>query len=195
MRNFSVIPLILAATLACGKDAPTYNGPPIALIVLTAPNGNVPVGQNLQFSTVVRDVNGDVVTDAPLQWLSSATSVATVTQNGLVTGRAAGTARISARYGTIKDSLEISVSSNTFDVNTSGEDFLPTVLTVPVGATVRFNIFGDIHNVLFDHSVPGAPQDIQQTINVIVPRTFNTRGTFPYDCTLHPGMSGEIVVQ
>jgi len=28
-----------------------------------------------------------------------------------------------------------------------------------------------------------------------VARTFSTKGVFPYDCTVHPGMSGQVEVK
>jgi plastocyanin len=193
VRKFSIAVIVVAASLACGKDNPTQSGPPVASIILSSPAGNVMVGQTLSFSALVRDVNGDIGPDPDIQWASSSNAIATVASTGVVTGKAPGTTRISGRIGTVKDSLEITVTSNTFDVNTSGEIFLPFSLVVPLGATVRFNMV-DEHNALFA-PVPGAPPDIQIVTNVVVSRTFNTRGTFPYDCTIHPGMSGQIVVQ
>jgi len=81
-------------------------------------------------------------------------------------------------------------------VSTLPQDFVPNLLTVPVGSTVVFAFGGGIpHNVIFDHSVAGAPSDIQIATNVFTARTFNARGSFRYDCTVHPGMRGEVLVQ
>lgn len=83
------------------------------------------------------------------------------------------------------------------DVFTPGMIFTPTPLTISVGTTVRFNIFGDVvegHDVTF-RNTPGAPQSIPVTKQQTVSRTFNTRGTFNYDCFTHPGMSGTVIVQ
>lgn len=80
------------------------------------------------------------------------------------------------------------------DVFTPGNVFSPFNTVIPVGTTVRFNIAGDQHNVIFG-SVAGAPANVNVVQNVVVSRTFTTRGTFPYDCTVHPGMSGQVVVQ
>ena len=41
----------------------------------------------------------------------------------------------------------------------------------------------------------GFPADIAITQSRTVARTFGTVGSFPYDCTLHPGMSGVIDVR
>lgn len=81
------------------------------------------------------------------------------------------------------------------EVFTPGNVFSPFSITIAVGQAVRFNITGEPHNVIFAKTPPGAPADINIVSNTVVSRTFNTRGTFPYDCTLHQGMAGQVVVQ
>ena len=83
--------------------------------------------------------------------------------------------------------------SATAVVSTPGNTFSPPFTTILVGKSVRWEIRGAAHNVIF--STPGAPANINIITNADATRTFNTRGTFPYDCTVHPGMSGEIIVQ
>jgi plastocyanin len=81
------------------------------------------------------------------------------------------------------------------DVYTPGNTFSPFTATIVVGGTVRFNIFGDDHNVIFTPGQAGAPADINVVRNVIVERIFSQTGDFAYSCTVHPGMTGEIVVR
>ena len=83
--------------------------------------------------------------------------------------------------------------SNTAVVSTPGNTFSPPFITIPMGGAVRFEIRGNPHNVVF--STAGAPANINVVSNADVTRTFPTRGTFPFDCTVHPGMSGEVIVQ
>jgi plastocyanin len=83
----------------------------------------------------------------------------------------------------------------TVDVFTPGNSFSPFSMRVPAGTVVRYNIFGDDHNVIFSHTVAGYPADINVVKDVVVSRTFPTRGTFSYTCTVHPGMNGEIIVE
>jgi plastocyanin len=54
--------------------------------------------------------------------------------------------------------------------------------------------FGDAANVIFG-AAAGAPADINITNDQDVSRTFPTLGTFRYDCTIHPGMSGVVEVK
>lgn len=82
----------------------------------------------------------------------------------------------------------------TLDVFTPGLVFSPAIFTISAGTTVRFNITGVAHDVTFQN-VAGAPQSIPVTTNQVVSRTFTTKGTFPFDCLTHPGMSGVATVQ
>jgi plastocyanin len=79
-------------------------------------------------------------------------------------------------------------------VSMPGFSFVPFTTTVEVGGSVIFDFPAEPHNVIFGN-VTGAPANIQATVNAKVSRTFSVAGTFPYDCTIHPGMSGVIEVQ
>lgn len=79
-------------------------------------------------------------------------------------------------------------------VSMPGFSFVPFTMTIPVGGTVTFDFPSEPHNVIFAR-VAGAPADIQVTSSRKVLRTFDTAGTFPYDCTVHPGMSGVVVAR
>jgi plastocyanin len=188
----SFVTTILLLT-SCGEDAPTYAGPPIALVTVTAATEELIIGSTLQLGIEVRNVNGDIVNNAQIQWTSRSPAIATVSGAGLVSTRGEGIARIVASAGTVKDSVDITVTRNLYDVITSGEVFIPFSLNVPQGETVRFVIFDDEHDVEFDNRA-GAPADIPVVRDVIVPRTFSTKGTFPYVCNVHPGMVGQIIV-
>ena len=72
--------------------------------------------------------------------------------------------------------------------------FVDFTTTIKVGGTVTFEFPAQEHNVIFKR-ITGAPADIQPTRNQRVARTFPVAGTFGYDCTLHPGMSGEVVAR
>jgi plastocyanin len=73
--------------------------------------------------------------------------------------------------------------------------FEPSPAEVAVGGVVTF-VFGSVaHNVFFDPQT-GVPADIPgNNANVSMARTFPTAGTYGYDCHIHPGMHGTIVVR
>lgn len=71
--------------------------------------------------------------------------------------------------------------------------FNPPTLTVVVNTAVKFTFFSTTHNVTFD-LITGRPADIPNSTNTSVNRTFTTTGSFTYNCTLHPGMSGTVTV-
>jgi plastocyanin len=154
------------------------------------------VGDKVQLTAVALDSVGNTVSTR-FEWSSSAAVVAMVSTAGLVTGVTPGSANILARAGGTTGTLSMNVlaTANLAIVTMPpGDVFTPFQVSIPVGGTVRFEFPQRAHNVIFDRK-PGAPADIQQTVNASVARTFGTLGTFPYDCTLHPGMAGEVIVR
>lgn len=79
-------------------------------------------------------------------------------------------------------------------VSMPGFSFVPFATEIARGASVTFDFPAERHNVIFER-VTGAPADIQETSNRSVTRRFDVAGDFPYDCTLHPGMSGIVLVR
>ena len=71
--------------------------------------------------------------------------------------------------------------------------FAPNLIQVQRGGSVKW-VFGTVeHNVTFA-ATTGAPANIDGSINTEISRTFNTAGTYTYQCTLHQGMSGTVSV-
>ena len=107
-----------------------------------------------------------------------------------------GTAACAADYS----SSPPASTNHTVDVVTSGETFLPTILGITAGDTVRwtFSVAADGlgHNVLFKPAVTGAPADIPKEVRSgTMTRVFNTRGEFNYVCDLHGSMTAKVIVQ
>ena len=75
---------------------------------------------------------------------------------------------------------------------TGNNAFNPTSVSVAKGTTVTFTFQAE-HNVTFDNA-SGAPSNIGTTSSGSVQRVFATAGTFGFQCTLHSGMRGQVVV-
>lgn len=71
--------------------------------------------------------------------------------------------------------------------------FAPATLTVPVGTTVRWTNHDDIpHNVVAnDKSFKSKALDTDESFSY----TFTKAGTYDYFCSIHPKMTGKVVVQ
>ncbi|APV43377.1 Cupredoxin-like domain-containing protein [Dehalogenimonas formicexedens] len=84
-----------------------------------------------------------------------------------------------------------STPPNTVDMKNI--QYSPRTLTVSVGTTVTWRNKDSVQhsvtssNGIFDSGLfnPGGSYTY----------TFNTAGTYPYYCTIHPGMTGTIIVQ
>ncbi|HJU73432.1 MAG TPA: Ig-like domain-containing protein [Gemmatimonadaceae bacterium] len=187
--------LVCAALVACGGDS---SGPSVrvASIFVSTPQQSIAVGDKVQLTAVAIDSVGNTVSTT-FQWSTSSNVVAAVSNTGLLTAVTAGNVTISASAGGATGTLGLTIraTANLAVVTMPpGDVFTPFQVTIPVAGTVRWEFPQRAHNVIFEKKA-GVPADIQQVANTTVSRTFNTAGTFPYDCTLHPGMSGEVVVR
>ncbi len=187
---------LVAAVVACGgSDEPT-GGSRIATVRMNANAISLFPGQTEQLAATALDAAGATVSDAGAPtWRSGNTAVATVTAAGLVSGVAAGqtdvTATIDGRVGTTR--VTVGAAPTTALVSMPGLSFTPFTTTIKQGGAVTFEFPQVPHNVIFTPKT-GVPADIQVTSNVRIARTFATVGLFPFDCTLHPGMKGEVNV-
>ena len=78
---------------------------------------------------------------------------------------------------------------------TSSNTFSPSSVTIAASEAVTWtNGSGTAHNVTFGQ-VTGAPANVPDFASGSQSRTFPTAGTFPYQCTIHPGMTGQVIAQ
>ncbi len=79
------------------------------------------------------------------------------------------------------------------EVFMQGMAFTPSVITVSAGTTITW-INNDLvaHNVTSD--TPGVFSSGTLSSNESFSNLFNTPGTFQYKCTIHPTMTGSVVV-
>jgi plastocyanin len=194
LRRLLAAASVAGMIAACNGDGSGPDG--IRSVDVSAPSTVVIVGQSAQLTATARDASGSVVSGT-VSWRSSAPTVASVNSTGLVSALNAGQPTITASMGGVSGSLTLTVMANpagTATVSMPGFSFVPFTTTINVGGAVIYEFPAEAHNVIFNR-ITGAPADIQATNNRSVARTFLVAGTFPYDCTLHPGMSGTVVVR
>lgn len=185
----------IAALIACGGSDPVSNTT-VAAVQITTPAGALRAGQTAQFSAVAVNANGVGISGAgTVTWSSSDELIATVTNAGLVTAIADGSASITATIQGVTGTRVVTVVpvGTGAIVTMPGNSFIPFEVFIGVGEPVYFEFPQVAHNVIFA-ATAGAPADIQQMRNATVARTFTTAGRFLYDCTLHPGMTGAVTV-
>jgi len=183
------------AAAACAGDGVTEPGG-IRSVTVSGAVTTVIVGASTQFVATARTSDGSVV-QTTWTWTSTDAAVATVNETGLVSAVGTGQATIRATAGGVSGSLVVAVNANpagTALVSMPGFSFTPFTTTINVGGAVVFEFPSLAHNVIFEKK-PGVPEDILITSGRRVSRTFTVAGTFPYDCTLHPGMSAVVEVR
>jgi plastocyanin len=175
-------------------------------IVVTPGTFALETGESRQLTASARDAQGGTIVGASgYSFTSSSATIASVSLTGLVTGVGAGQATITTsltRDGVTKtanSTVTVSVpgpAPQAADVAAgNGETFSPDRVVVAVGGTVTWTFAATQHNVNF-RGAQGAPANIPNTtVNQVVARTFANAGTFDYDCTLHSGMTGRVVVR
>ena len=79
------------------------------------------------------------------------------------------------------------------EVKIDNFSFTPATITVPVGTTVRWTNRDDIpHTVVSnDQKFESKALDTDDQYSY----TFTKPGTYPYFCSIHPKMTGKVVVQ
>lgn len=134
-------------------------------------------------------------------WSTNNASVATVDTAGKVTAVAAGSATIRAAAQADNTKFAesvVTVTAPSFPSSANvgagtDQQFDPAQVDIAVGGSVTWQFASLTHNVTFA-SATGVPNNIGSSTSTSVSRTFNTAGTFDYQCTLHAGMDGKVVV-
>ena len=85
--------------------------------------------------------------------------------------------------------------TSTMEVKIDNFSFGPVTLTVPVGATVTWTNRDDIpHTVVSTDDSKTFKSKVLDTDDRFS-FTFSKAGTYPYFCSIHPKMTGKVIVQ
>ncbi|MFI5312099.1 MAG: Ig-like domain-containing protein [Gemmatimonadales bacterium] len=103
--------LLAAACGGGGHDTPAAPTPVVSRVAITGPLTTISVGQTVTLTAAAIDAQGVTLAGQAVAWGSSIPAVATVSNNGLVTGVAPGTTIISATVASIVGQTPITVSS------------------------------------------------------------------------------------
>jgi uncharacterized protein YjdB len=105
----SPILIITALVSACGDGGEIQEPTAVATVRIAAPTTTIEVGQTVQLTATAHDADGAELEGRSFEWSSGITSVASVSQTGLVTGLAKGRSAIRATTDRVTGSLVISV--------------------------------------------------------------------------------------
>jgi plastocyanin len=198
------IPLLFVLGSAC-SDGPSGPAQPVfSSLTLSTQEPTIftsPPGNSTALTARAMDQNGQ-----PMSGLGNPTftsddaGIAAVDPSGTVTAVATGTTRIRASLtasgATHSASIEIKVTAGDPQafVAAPAIGFLPAVVNLAQGGTVTWSFAAVPHNVVF--STAGAPANfVNPWANASHSRTFPEPGTYRYECTVHAGMSGQVVVR
>ena len=85
--------------------------------------------------------------------------------------------------------------AETAEVKIDNFSFGPATLTVPVGTNVTWTNRDDIPHTVVSTDDPKAFKSKVLDTDEKFSFTFNKVGTYPYFCSIHPKMTGKVVVQ
>jgi plastocyanin len=197
LRRVALGASLAFAVAACGGGDATGLPRP-STIEIAAPAQQLFVGQSVQLSARALDAAGGDLASGEATWASSNPDVATVTPTGLLTAVSPGTAQVRATINGRAGTMPITVEGAPVALATvtmPGTSFSPSNVLVRAGGQVEFVFPVLAHNVTFQGTATGTPLPIPATSGQSVRRSFGTVGDFPYECTLHPGMTGVVRVR
>jgi plastocyanin len=85
--------------------------------------------------------------------------------------------------------------ASTTDVKVDNFSFGPVTLTVPVGTTVTWTNRDDIPHTIVSTDDPRAFKSKLLDTDEKFSFTFSKAGSYPYFCSIHPKMTGKVIVQ
>jgi plastocyanin len=114
-----------------------------------------------------------------------------------IAGLAAALALGMGVFGTAQKSSVASAQekTSTMEVKIDNFSFGPVTLTVPIGATVTWTNRDDIPHTVVSTDDPKAFKSKVLDTDEKFSFTFSKAGTYPYFCSVHPKMTGKVIVE
>lgn len=188
---------------AVSTTAPTQ--PVLSSVSLSASTAALTVGETYQLHANPKDQSGLPMSSGPSVTFGTADpAIATVSETGLVSGVAPGTTTVTVSATmagvTRTATCEVTVSAAPPPgsgpmVSTAGFAFSPASVTIGVNDSVTWRFVEAPHNVTFSGTAPPAGNIATQQPGAQVTLVFATAGTYSYECTIHNGMTGQVIVQ
>jgi hypothetical protein len=132
-RCFRTLIVLVAAGGACLAPEALDVSTSVASVEVVPASAGLVLGATLQLRAIVRDKQGDIVTDRTVQWTSDHPSVAPVTRIGIVTALAVGVAVVTATSGGKRGASTITVTN----VAVAAVTVIPESLTMQVGGSAQ----------------------------------------------------------
>jgi hypothetical protein len=198
VRVLTVGAMLLLA--GCGKsaDGGSITGlPKPASVRITVPAADLFVGQSVQLSATAQDDAGADLAAGDPSWTSSNSSVAQVSETGLLQAMSAGSATLTATIAGKSATMGVTIEELpgydvTVQVNAA---FTPATIIIRQNGTVHFVFSGVQQNITFSTAFPGAPTDVPNTTMGTVNRQFNTVGDFRFTSSVSAGLAGLVKVR
>jgi adhesin/invasin len=186
-------------------------GTAVSLAKTAGDNGTAPPSTQVTYTVQSRDSHGNPKGGVTIDWAAgtgggSITPAQNTTaangnasaQRTLGAGTGDQTAKAIAAGLATPDTVTFTTTAAIVTtVQVANNSFTPKDITIPVNTVVtwQWQTVTSVHNVTFAATPPGAPANIPDRSAVgTVSRTFNNAGTFNYQCTNHPGMTGSVTV-
>jgi plastocyanin len=164
---------------------------------------NLGAGSTGTISVTAYDTQNQVIANVSPAFSIGNAAVAEVNSSGQVLGLSAGSTQVtvSVSVGAVTRTATVTVTvsgvlpTSASVVASSGDfTFAPRDVAISRGGSVTWT-FGTLeHNVNFLGGA-GAPSSITSGYAASISRTFATAGNFSYNCTIHAGMSGQVIVR
>lgn len=206
--------LLASAVLACGGGGgdggpvdpdPPGNSQTLGSITTSLSNVTLDAGNSAAITVTAWDTQNAVISNAGTPtFTSSAPNIAEVDGTGVILGVSNGSAQINvslSKGGVTKTtSVAVTVNGNlpvdaSVTAGSSDYNFTPAYVAIARGGTVTWT-FGALEHTVTFTAATGAPTSINTGgYATQVTRTFSTAGTFNYNCTIHAGMNGRVLVR